>query len=98
MMRSSACGALPAAAMAWRAAASARSQVVCTGAAIWRSRIPVRSRIHASVVSTCILCLVLVFLCLGCLLFVFVFFVFFFLCFLFCVFFFVVCCCVVVLS
>jgi hypothetical protein len=52
MMRSMSVGAMPAAAIARQAACSARSQVVSPGEAMCRCRIPVRSVIHASDVST----------------------------------------------
>ncbi len=37
---------------AWRAAATAISEVFSPGATTWRSRMPVRARIHSSLVST----------------------------------------------
>ena len=52
MMTSTSAGAMPAAASAARDACSARSDVVSCGAAMWRWRIPVRVRIHSSLVST----------------------------------------------
>ena len=52
MIRSMSPGRRPAAASAWREAASARSLVDSPSAAMWRSRMPVRATIHSSVVST----------------------------------------------
>ena len=52
MMRSTSAGAMPRQASALRAACSARSDVVSAGAAMCRSRMPVRVRIHSSLVST----------------------------------------------
>jgi len=51
-MRSMSPGRSPAAASAWRQAASARSLVASPSAATCRSRMPVRETIHSSVVST----------------------------------------------
>ena len=51
-MKSTSSGAMPAASRARRAAFSARSTVVSPSAAMWRRSIPVRVRIHSSVVST----------------------------------------------
>src|SRR4051812_38656651 len=45
-------GRMFAASSARRAASTARSDEACSGAAMRRSRIPVRSRIHSSLVST----------------------------------------------
>ena len=52
MTRSTSAGAMPAMSRALRAACSARSDVVSAGAAMRRSRMPVRARIQASLVST----------------------------------------------
>ena len=51
MMRSIACGSQSAASSARRAAATARSLQVTSGAAKWRKRMPVRSTIQSSEVS-----------------------------------------------
>ena len=51
--RSMSLASTPASASAARAAGSARSESACSGAAIRRSRMPVRSMIHSSEVSTC---------------------------------------------
>jgi len=51
-MKSTSAGANPAASSARRAACSARSTVVSPSAAMWRRSMPVRVRIHSSVVST----------------------------------------------
>ena len=51
-MKSMSSGLSPAASMARRAACSARSTVVSPSAAMWRRSMPVRVRIHSSVVST----------------------------------------------
>jgi hypothetical protein len=50
-MKSTSSAATPAAARARRAACSARSTVVSPSAAMWRRSMPVRVRIHSSVVS-----------------------------------------------
>jgi hypothetical protein len=50
--RSSSSGAILASSRAWRAAASANELVTCSGAAMRRSRMPVRWTIHSSDVST----------------------------------------------
>ena len=52
MMRSMSAGVMPAAAIAARDARSARSDVCSSGAAMWRWRMPVRVRIHSSLVAT----------------------------------------------
>ena len=50
--RSTSVPSLPACSSAWRAAGSERSESACESAAIRRSRMPVRSMIHSSDVST----------------------------------------------
>ena len=52
MIRSISSDSTPARSSAVRAAGSARSVIACSGAAIRRSLMPVRSVIHSSVVST----------------------------------------------
>jgi hypothetical protein len=52
MMRSTSPGVIPADAIASRAACVARSEVVSSSAAMCRWRMPVRVRIHSSLVST----------------------------------------------
>ena len=52
MIASTSPGTAPASARAARAAAVPMNAAVSCGAAMWRCRMPVRSRIHSSVVST----------------------------------------------
>ena len=49
---SSSAGSTPASSSAFRAASTQRSEFAVPGSAMWRARIPVRSVIHASLVST----------------------------------------------
>ena len=49
---SSSAGSTPASSSAFRAASTQRSEFAVRGSAMWRDRIPVRSVIHASFVST----------------------------------------------
>jgi hypothetical protein len=51
-IRSTSAGTMPAASSAAREAASARSDVISSSAAMWRARMPVRATIHSSLVST----------------------------------------------
>src|SRR5687767_6765900 len=51
-MKSMSSGVSPARSIALRAASTARSEVATPGSTIWRSRMPVRCRIHSSLVST----------------------------------------------
>ena len=51
-MRSMSIGSMPARTSAWREAAMPRSEVSSPSSAMWRCSMPVRSRIHSSVVST----------------------------------------------
>jgi hypothetical protein len=52
MIRSTSSGLRPAASSAWRAAAAPRSDALVTASAKWRARMPVRSTIHSSLVSS----------------------------------------------
>ncbi len=52
MIRSTCSAVIPAATSARRAASAPMSDVVSSGRAMWRSRMPVRVRIHSLVVST----------------------------------------------
>ena len=50
-MKSTSAGVMPAAFSARRAACSASEELVSSGAAMWRRSMPVRVRIHSSLVS-----------------------------------------------